>query len=84
MLSKIKKIGKLEAYDLSLFICQSYFSNDGSQNFLKSQPILNSLTMPTGLTETIVAWEPKGLPKEKIRSPTANNSLSPKINWLNS
>ena len=66
---------------MSLFICQSYFSNDGSQNFLKFQPILNSLAMPTGLTETIVAWEPKGLPKEKIRSlTTANNSLSPKMN----
>ena len=54
---------------LSLFIGQSYFINEGSQNFLIFQPILNTFTMPAGLTETIVAWESKGSLNEKKQAP---------------
>ena len=49
------KIVKLQTYDSSLYIGQSYFFNDGSQNFLLLQPILNTFTMHTVLAETIVA-----------------------------
>ena len=37
--SEEDKIEKLQTYDSSLLICQSYFGNDGSQNFLICQPI---------------------------------------------
>ena len=33
------KIEKLQTYDSSLLIAQSYFGNDGSQKFLICQPI---------------------------------------------
>ena len=39
--------------------------------------------MPTGLTETIVTWESKGLPNEKIKtSATTNTSLAPRMKWI--
>ena len=70
---------KLETYDSSLFIGQSYFVNDASQNFLIFKPISNTFARPAGLTETIVAWQSKVLSNEKTRPPTtSNNSLSPK------
>ena len=79
-----KKIGKLQTYNVSLFIGQNYFSSDGLQNFLLFQRILNTFTMSFGLTETIVVWESKGLSNEKIKPPTtANNNLSPKMKWYN-
>ena len=85
MKTKQDKIVKLQTYNLSLFIGQSYFFNDGSQNFFIFQPILNTFTKPVGLTKTIVVWQSKGLSNVKIRTPTTwNNSLSPKMKWYNS
>ena len=46
--AKQDKIVKFQTYDLSLFIGQSYFFNDGAQNFLIFQAILNTFTIPTG------------------------------------
>ena len=38
--------------------------------------------MPASLTETIVAWQSRGLSNEKIRSPTTGNyGLSPELKW---
>ena len=38
--------------------------------------------MPDG--ETVVKWEPNRFSNEKIKSPTtANDSLIPKLNWIN-
>ena len=49
------------------------------------QPILNTFTIPAGLTDTVVEWESKDLSNKKIKSPTtANHSLSPKFIWINS
>ena len=42
---------KKQTFDLSLFIGQSYFFNDGAQNLLIFQLILNTFTMPAGLKE---------------------------------
>ena len=36
------KIVKLQTYDLSIFIGQSYFNNDGAQLYLIFQPILQN------------------------------------------
>ena len=46
------KIEKLQTNDSSLFIGQSYFVNDESQNFLIFQPIFKIFTMPAGLTDS--------------------------------
>ena len=74
-----EKMVKLETYDSSFFY-QSYFFNDGSQNFLIFQPILNTFMMSAGLTETIAVWQSNGLSNEEIRPPTTpNNRLSPKL-----
>ena len=49
-------IKKLQTFDSSLFIGQSYFCYDGSQNFIMFSPILKIFAMPTG--QTIIAWQP--------------------------
>ena len=38
-MKKLDKIVKLQTNDLSLCVSQSYFNSDGSQNYLKFQPI---------------------------------------------
>ena len=41
--------------------------------------------MEAGVTETIVAWESKGLLNEKIKPIIKkNNNFSPKLKWHNS
>ena len=76
---------KLQIYDSNLVIGQSYFFHDGSKNFLIFQPILNTFTLPTIFTETIVVWQSKNeliWKNEKVRPPTiSNNSLSPELKW---
>ena len=51
---------KLQTYDSSLFIGQSYFINNGLVNFLISQPIFNNFVMSAGNIETIVTRQSKG------------------------
>ena len=66
---------KLQANDLSLFIGQSYFFNDGSLFFLIFQPIFNTFT--GGLRDTIIERGPTKVSSEKIEPPiTANHCLS--------
>ena len=39
--------------------------------------------MPTGDTETIVAWKSKSLLEETINPPTTpGNSIAPKLKWI--
>ena len=59
--SNLDKKIKLQTYDSSLFIGQSYFINDGSHNFLIFQQNFSTFTIIAGLTETIVAWKSKRL-----------------------
>ena len=47
------RIVNLETYDLNLFIDQSYFNNDGSQNYLILQPISKTITTFPGPASTI-------------------------------
>ena len=75
------KIVKLQTYDLSHFIGQSYFVNDGAQLYLILQPLYYTLKR-LGDTEKVVSWKLKALPTEKLTIPTtADNSLSPSIKW---
>ena len=71
---------KLETHNSSLCIVQSYFINDGLENFLIFQPVFHTFTIPAGLADAIVELEAKGLSNEKI--PTSR--LSSKLKWYNS
>ena len=75
---------KLQLFDSSLFIGQSYFNNDGAQLYLKFQPICKSITRFSGLKYTISEWESKELSNEKLTCAyVANVSVSPKLIWMN-
>ena len=47
------KIVKLQRCDSSLFIGQSYFSNDGAKLHLIFQPVYKTITTFSGLRDTI-------------------------------
>ena len=47
---------KLQKFDSNLFICQSYFSNDESQNLSLFQPIYKTFTTLSGLPNIIDDW----------------------------
>ena len=56
------EIAKIQTYGLSLYFFKVAFSIiEYFQNILIFQPILNTFTMSTDLTETIVAWQSKSL-----------------------
>ena len=72
---------KLQTYDLSLFISQSYFVNSGAQLYLILQPLYYTLKR-LGDTENVVSWKSKSLSAKKLTSPTpTDNILSPSIKW---
>ena len=67
---------KLQGYDLSFFIGQSYFANDGAQLYLILQPLHFTLRKLVD-TEKFVLWNSKGLLIERLTTPTStDNSLS--------
>ena len=75
------KIVKLQTYDLSLFIGQSYFVIDGAQLYLILQVLYYTLKR-LGDTGKVVSWKSKGLSVKKLAIPAINgNSLSPSIKW---
>ena len=75
------KIEKLQIYDSSLFIGQSYFFNDGVQLYLIFRRLCYTLKK-LGDTEKFVSWKFKGLSVEKFTtSTTTDNSLYPSIKW---
>ena len=75
---------KLETFDSSLFIGQSYFNNDGVQLYLIFQPIYETITTFSSLKDTFSEWESKELSNEKFTCPCiANVSVSPKRVWMN-
>ena len=70
-------------FDSSLFIGQSYFSYDGSQNYLVFQPFYNYFRK-IGNKDNISAWKSKGLSEESIKPPTTpNNSPTPSLHFIN-
>ena len=80
VLLSIKKIEKAETN----VIGKRYFRDYVSQSFLLFQPTFSTFTMPASIKITIVKWESKWLLNEKIKpSITANNSLFPKLSWMN-
>ena len=78
------ELTKLQTFDSSLFIGQSYFDNDGAQLYLKFQSINKTITTFSGLIVTISEWESKGLSNEKFACTyIASVSVCPKLIWMN-
>ena len=76
---------KLQTFFLSVFICQSYFNNDGARLYLIFQLINKTVTIFFGLPDIISECESKKLSNEKFTSPsTSNKSLSPLVKMKNS
>ena len=66
-LKAISKIVKLQTYDLTLFIGQNYFNNDGAQLYLLFKPIYKTIKTFSDLIETVLEWASKGLLIENLR-----------------
>ena len=68
---------KLQKFYSSLFIGQSYFNNNGSQNCLIFQPLYYTLKRLVNI-EKIVSWKSRDLSRKKLTTSfITNNSLSP-------
>ena len=77
------KIVKLQIYDSSLFIGQSYFNNDTAQLYWIFKPVYKTIKTFSGLKETISEWKSKGLSNEKLTCAyIANVSVHPKLIWI--
>ena len=75
------KIIKLQTYDLSPFIGQSYFANDGAELYLILQWLYYNFKR-LGNTEKVVSWKSKNFLIKKRDTPsTTDNSLSARIKW---
>ena len=61
-----KELKKIQTFDSSLFIGQSYFNNDGAQLYLIFQLINKAITTFSDLPDTISEWESKGLSNENL------------------
>ena len=57
---------KLQTFDSSLSIGQSYFNENGAQLYLIFQPIYKTITTFSVLPDTISGWESKGLSNETL------------------
>ena len=62
------KLKKLQTFDSSFLIGQSYLKNDGAQLYLIFQPIYKTITIFSGLKDTISEWKSKGLSNGKFTS----------------
>ena len=71
----------LKTLDLSYFIGNSHFEEDGTQNYLVFQQ-LNKYFKIIANKKYISSWQSKGLSDETIKLPaTSDNSLTPLIDY---
>ena len=72
---------KLQTFDSSLFIIQSYFNNDEVQlPYLIFQPIYKTITTFDCLKDTVSEWQSKGLSNQKITCTHVTNvNVFPKL-----
>ena len=69
----------LKTFDLGYFIGKDHFDEDGVQNYLIFQPILEYFTVNSNW---IIKWESKGLSNESLEVvSTSDNTLTPSVNY---
>ena len=74
------ELKKLKTFDLHYFIGKSHFDEDGAQNYLVFQFMLEYFTLNSKL---IKKWKSKGLPTESLKViSTSDNTLTPSIKYL--
>ena len=77
MEKKLKR--KLKTFDLGYFTGKSLFDEDGAQNYLVFQSILEYFTLNSNW---ITKWKSKGLSNESFEVvSTSDNSLTPLVNY---
>ena len=76
------ELKKLKTLDSSYFKGKSNFEEDGTENYLVSQPMYQYLKK-IGNSDNILSWKSKGLSDDTIKPPsTCDNSLSPSVDYL--
>ena len=70
------ELNKLKTFNSSYSIGESYFEENGTQNYLVCQPLEKLITN----TLSILSWQSKGLSTENFDPPTTSLSLS--INYV--
>ena len=74
---EIKKIKRLQTFDLRYFIGKSYFDDDWSQNYLIFQLVFTCFQTFGGTVDKILEWKSEGLTVKSITTPaTSGNSQS--------
>ena len=70
---------KLKTFDLGYFIGKSQFDENGAQDYLVFQPILEYFTLNSNW---IIKWKSKGLSNESLEVvSTSDNTLTPSVNY---
>ena len=73
------KLEKLKTFDFSYFIGKSHFYEDGAQNYLVFQPILEYFTLKSNW---ITKWKSKGLSNKSLEVvSTSDSTLTPSVNY---
>ena len=78
------ELNKLKNFDLSYFIGNSHFEEDGTQSYLIFHPTVRYFKVNTITnTDYVSSCKSKGLSAESIKPPTTpdNNSLTPTLNY---
>ena len=69
----------MKTFDLGYFIGKSYFDEDGAQNYLVFQSMLEYFTLNSNW---ITKWKSKGLSNESLEVvSTSDNTLTPSVNY---
>ena len=77
-------MNKLKTFDLSYFIGENHFEEDGTQNYLVFQPIVRYFKVNTiiNVADYVLSWESKGLSAATIKSPTmSDNSPTVRLSY---
>ena len=73
------ELKKLKTFDLGYFIGNSHFDEDGAQNYLVFQSMLEYFTLNS---KWVTKWKSKGLSNESIEVVSkTDNTLTPSINY---
>ena len=74
-----KELKQSKTFDLGYFIGKSHFDEDGAQNYLVFQSILEYFTLNS---DWITKWKSKGLSNKRFEVvSTSDNTLTPSVNY---
>ena len=77
------ELKKLQTFDSIYFCGESYFEDDGTQNYLVFQTTYRYFKTVSNNDANILSWKSKGLSDEIIKPPSrSNNMLNPSLNYI--